>query len=274
MRKPLEPMDGRVEIEDGVVFGHTGARGRELRADIFTPPDAVKDRPAVLLVHGGGWQNGDRGQLRGYGIALARLGYLCVACEYRLSGEAVWPAQVHDVKAALRFMRANSSELGLDPARIAVSGNSAGAHLSLMLGATPDAPQFEGEGGNAGVGTGVAAVVAFYAPTVLRRTDIDGAVDRLFGPGVPEEVLRAASPVEHARKDFPPTLLAHGSKDETVPVTASLVMHEALTSAGAPVELHIYNDLPHAFDSDRTMGKHSAQLIAQFLDRNLCINQA
>ncbi len=94
----------RVTIEEDVVFGTGG--GRDLKCDVYTPPGGPASAPAVLLVHGGGWRNGDRTQLRGYGILLGREGYLCVASEYRLSGEAKWPAQIHDVKAALRRMRA------------------------------------------------------------------------------------------------------------------------------------------------------------------------
>src|SRR3970040_1313378 len=150
----------RVSIEEGVVFGTGGGRG--LKCDGFTPPGKPKDAPAVLLVHGGGWLDGDRTQLRGYGILLGRKGYVCVASEYRLSGGSRWAAQIHDVKAAIRWMRANAADLGLDPARIAVSGNSAGGHLSLMAGATQDAPAFEGEGGHLRHSTPGFAGIAFY----------------------------------------------------------------------------------------------------------------
>ena len=87
----MKPLEGRVTVEEGVVFGEGG--GRPLHCDIFMPPvsaDGPVDRRSVLLVHGGGWQNGDRSQLRGYGISLGRLGFVCVACEYRLSDEAIW----------------------------------------------------------------------------------------------------------------------------------------------------------------------------------------
>ena len=150
--------DGRVTIEEGVVFGTGG--GRELKADVFVPPGDVKNAPAVLLVHGGAWREGDRTQLRGYGILLGRRGYVCVASEYRLVGESAWPAQIHDVKAALRWMRANATQLGIDPAKIAIEGNSAGAHLALLAAGTPDRPEFEGEGGHAGVSTAVAAAAS------------------------------------------------------------------------------------------------------------------
>ena len=149
---------GRVTIEEGVVFGTAGAR--DLKCDVYTPPGRPENAPAVLMVHGGSWRNGDRTQLRGYGILIGLEGYLCVCTEYRLLDEAAWPAQIHDVKAAIRWMRANSSRLGLDPERIVIEGNSAGGHLALLAAGTPGRPDFEGEGGNPGVPTDVAAVPA------------------------------------------------------------------------------------------------------------------
>ena len=127
---------GRVTIEEGVVVGKAGTR--DLHADVFHPPGDVRDAPGVLLVHGGGWRGGDRTQLRGYGLLLGREGYVCVACEYRLNPEATWPDHIHDVKAALRWMRANAGQLGVDPSRIAIEGNSAGAHLALLAAGTPN----------------------------------------------------------------------------------------------------------------------------------------
>ena len=120
----------RVTVEEDSVVGDAG--GRELRADIYRPPEPLETRPAVLLIHGGGWWMGDRAQLRYYGFALGRRGYLCVACEYRLTGVAAWPAQIHDVKTTLRWMRANSEELAIDPSRIATWAHSAGGHLALF----------------------------------------------------------------------------------------------------------------------------------------------
>ena len=140
----MHPESTRVTIQEGVLIDTVD--GRELRYDIFTPPGTPRNAPGVLLVHGGAWMQGDPSQLRGYGIFLGRLGYVCVSAAYRLSGEAKWPAQIHDVKAALRWMRANAESLGLDPSRIAVHGNSAGAHLALMLAATANRPEWEGDG--------------------------------------------------------------------------------------------------------------------------------
>jgi acetyl esterase/lipase len=259
--------DGRVRIEDDVAYGTGG--GRTLRCDLFHPPEPGTNRPAVVLIHGGAWRQGDRKQLRGYGIALARRGYVCAAVEYRLSGEAKWPAQLHDVKAALRFVRSRSAELGIDPAKICVSGNSAGGHLALLLAGTRDQPEFEGEGGNPGVSSDCAACIAFYPPTTLIKPRPGTPEGALFAEDADEVTVRLASPVEHARKEFPPTQLLHGNRDQLVRPSASLKMYDALAKAGAPVELHLYNGAPHGFDASRELGRQCIELMALFLDRHV-----
>jgi len=263
------PEYGRVTIEEGVVFGTGG--GRDLKVDIYTPPGKPTGAPGVLLIHGGSWSGGDRTQLRGYGILLGRLGYLCVACEYRLSGEAAWPAQIHDVKAALRWMRANADQLGLDPARVAVSGNSAGAHLALVAGGTPNLPTFEGTGGNPGTDTTVGAVISFYGPSDFGSDpkNVQGAIAQLMGPNVTAETLRGASPVTYTSAGYPPTLLIHGNGDELVDPESSFRVYRELAKAKVPVELHMYEGLPHAFDSSPIYGRQSADIIANFLARHL-----
>lgn len=255
----------RVTVDEGLVFGAGG--GRDLLCDVYRPPAGVANGAAVLLVHGGGWSSGDRSQLKGFGILLGREGYLCVASEYRLTGEAPWPAQIEDVKAAIRWMRANADELGIDADRIAIEGNSAGAQLATFAAGTAGDPRWEGSGGNEGVSTAVAAAIGFYTPTLFGagfdepRGAIAGAVLMLG------DQADAASPLTYASADFPPTLLVHGNDDSLVPESASLLMYEALRSAGAPVELHIYADQPHAFDADPAFGRQSAAIMRLFLDR-------
>jgi acetyl esterase/lipase len=259
--------DGQVRVEEQVVFGTGG--GRDLHCDVFHPPVEGTGRPAVLLVHGGAWMHGDRTQLRGYGILLARYGIVCVASEYRLSGEAQWPAQIHDVKAALRWLRANAERLGVDATRIIVSGNSAGAHLALMLAGLPSGEQ-DGDGGNPGVPTDVAAVIAIYPPTELRRgRHLDDPISLLLGPDANRELEAAASPIKYVHPGYPPTMLVHGNADEIVPVEASFAMYHALVEAGAPVELHVFDGEAHAFDTNPALGRQVADLIALFIERKV-----
>ena len=269
------PSSARVRIETGVVCGIGG--GRELRCDVFTPTAGTANGVGVLLIHGGAWMQGDRSQLHGYGVFLGRSGYTSVACEYRLSGEAKWPAQLEDVKLALSWMRANSAQLGIDPDRIAVSGNSAGGHLSLMLAATQDIADFDGTGGHAGVASHVAAAIAFYAPANLgvpaspehKAPRLEAVVAALFGEDQSIERLRGASPIFYARADFPPTMLLTGNADELVSADESVRMYRALVGAGARAELHVYEGAPHAFDATPQYGRHCASLIQLFLDRQV-----
>lgn len=259
----------RVTIEEGSVVGEGG--GRELKADLFTPPAGTSNGTGVLLVHGGSWVGGDRAQLRGYGILLGRNGYTSLACEYRLAPGAHWPAQLHDVKAALRWFRASAPRLGIDPGKIAVSGNSAGGHLALMMAATQNAESFEGSGGNPGVPTDVAACIAFYAPVLLGApgAGLSAAVRAFLGRDATDERVREASPITQATGAFPPTMLLTGNNDALVPDESSVRMYSALRDAGAKAELHIFEGAPHAFDALPLYGRQCAALMQIFLDRHV-----
>ena len=263
-----ESSEGQVTIEEAVPVGHGG--DRELLVDIYRPPEHIETRPAVLLIHGGGFQMGDREQLKWYGLMLGRRGYLCVTCEYRLVHEAPWPAQIHDIKTALRWMRASAEELDIDRERIAVWGHSAGAHLALFAAGTQNDPAWEGEGGHAGTGTDVAVAVAYYAPVKLWRSeDSFSPIDILLAGDGSEDAVRAASPLSYVSGSYPPTALLHGSDDVTVPVEQSTLMYEALREAGVPVELLILAGQPHSFDLGRIVGRQGMTTGALFLDRYL-----
>ena len=271
----MAPSDGRVTVEEGVVYGTAGAGGRDLKCDVYRPPGDVPPggAPAVLLVHGGSWRQGDRSQLKGYGILLGRAGYVCVAPEYRLLGEAPWPAAIEDVKAAIRWVRASASSLGVDPSRIAVEGNSAGAHLALLAAGTPDRAELEGAGGNEGVSSAVAAAAAIYAPTLFfadgSARESGGLPFIVLAEDGDHEAAALASPVRHVTAEYPPTFLAHGTTDTTVPVSATVRMYEALADAGVPVEMHLYAEQPHAFDAQPKFGRQVAAEMLLFLDRYL-----
>jgi acetyl esterase/lipase len=237
-------------VETNRVFATGG--DRDLKCDIYTPENVREPAPAVLIVHGGGWRMGNKDWMAGPAGHLARKGYVCIANEYRLNTESPWPAQIEDVKAAIRWVRVNAAELGIHPDMICLQGHSAGAHLSLHAAGTPNMEQFSGAGGNPGVDESVAATAVFYAPVRFSQRDeiLSGATPlrSLLGhdKGSGEEA-RKASPIEYASARFPPTLLLHGTADKVVPPSASMRMYEALSTAGARVELHMLSDLPHGF---------------------------
>ena len=244
----------RVAIET-VEVGSGGDRA--LLADLYRPP--VPNGCGLLLIHGGSFVQGDRTQLRGYGILLGRIGYTCLACEYRLAPASKWPAQIDDVQTALRYLHDHAAALGIDPAKIAVSGNSAGGQLSLMAAARRDSP--------------VAAAIAFYPPT-----DFLGPGTRALGPrgmsylvgdDTSDAKLRSISPVNFVSAEFPPTMLITGNRDDIVEWRDSLSMYLGLIDAGARAELHVFDDQPHAFDAVPDFGRQCATLMQLFLDRNV-----
>jgi acetyl esterase/lipase len=248
-------MSDRVEVET-VSVGHGG--GRELLADLYRPPSP--NGCGVLLIYGGGFVEGDRRQLAGYGIALGRVGYTSLACEYRLAGEALWPAALDDVHTAFEYFHGEAKSLGLAKSKMAVSGNSAGGCLSLLVAATSPLP--------------VAASIAFYAPADFLGEDARAhgspqGMKYLLGEDVTEERLRAMSPITYARSSFPPSLLLTGNRDKRVDWKESLHLCEALTEAGARCELHVFDGLEHAFDLSPEYGRLSAALMTRFLDSHV-----
>ncbi len=167
---------------------------RPLEIDVWLPLRSEDPAPAVLFLHGGGWRAGSRhlagpafrGVLPSPFEQVARAGIAVASADYRLSGEATWPAQLHDVKAAVRWLRARAGELGIDGDRIAAWGESAGGHLAELLGLTTGDPALEGDVGVTGPSSEVCAVVAWYAPSDLRMM----AADTGHQPDGPETPAR------------------------------------------------------------------------------------
>jgi acetyl esterase/lipase len=265
---PLPPARlaaGGTRLLPGVPYaGWPGVRPLEL--DLWLPPEKPEPEPvpAVVFLHGGGWRAGSR-HLAGPAFAgaepnpfeqVAQAGIAVASADYRLSGEARWPAQLHDVKAAVRWLRVRAGELGLDGERIAAWGESAGGHLAALLGLTAGDPALEGGLGVTGPSSGVAAVVAWYAPSDLLAM----AADTRTSPGDPgtreagllgappaavPDLAAQASPLVHVSPAAPPFLLLHGAADRAVPCAQSQRLHDALAEAGAGVELALYPDADH-----------------------------
>ncbi|WP_119067128.1 alpha/beta hydrolase [Aggregatilinea lenta] len=231
----------RVRVTRDVLFA--APDGYPLRLDVYEPEQADGPRPAVVVVHGGAWFQGDKST---YAFGwhdrwLAAQGYVVFDVQYRLSGR--WPAPLNDVKCAIRWVRANAARYGVDPGRIALVGRSAGAHLALMAAYTAGDPAyaagcFSGEGAPEDE---VQAVVASYAPSDLRLWSAEpgGAIAALLG-GLPDEIpdlYASASPVSHVRSGLPPTLLIHGQRDRLVPPAHSELLANHLRAAGVKTVL-------------------------------------
>src|SRR5687768_12543691 len=159
------PLPAGTQTKYDLPYVENGKSSQSL--DLFIPAGATADKPLPLVVwiHGGGWRQGDKA--RCLALPLLAHGYAVASINYRLSGEAQFPAQIHDCKAAIRWLRANAKEHGIDADRIGVWGSSAGGHLVALLGTSGDVKELEGELGNAGVSSRVQAVCDFFGPAEL-----------------------------------------------------------------------------------------------------------
>lgn len=235
---------------DDVVYAKTGTR--ELHVDIVMPKDApAKPHPCVVWIHGGGWSKGTH--KANQAAWLAGKGYVAASVEYRLSGEAIYPAQIQDCKAAIRFLRAHAKDYGIDPNRIGVWGGSAGGHLVACLGTTGGVKELEGSEGNPKESSRVQAVCDFFGPTDLMASpkwlSPPPQVSALLGgsPADKPELARLASPVKFVDRKDPPFLIVHGEEDKLVPISQSEELYEALKKAGVSVSFVRVKNAGHGF---------------------------
>lgn len=228
----------KINVETDIEYAKAG--DISLQLDVLKPKAASdKPRPCIVWIHGGGWQNGNKssgtGRLAGY---VASGDFVGVSVGYRLTDKGSWPAQIHDCKAAIRWIRANKEKLGIDDSKIGVWGSSAGGHLVSHLGSSGDVKEVEGDLGTTGLSSRVACVVDFCGPSDFPNFQMtSGAqnpITKLLG-GSPKEksdVARQASPVTFVTKDDPPFLIVHGTDDRTVPFRQAELLHEAQKQAG------------------------------------------
>lgn len=257
---------GSGPVEKDVVFGKGG--NTDLRLDIYRPPAGTEKRMATIHIHGGGFTGGSKETLSERVPPYSSRGYVGLAVQYRLAGDAKWPAQIEDVKAAIRWARANAKSLGVDPDKIGVVGHSAGGHLALFAAGTGNRPEFEGKGGTPGVGTEVAVCCAYY-PAIEVRPRADGTANNLLSPGSDAAAHRAASPVTYVSSAFPPTVIFHGTVDTTIPLESSERLFRELRAVKVPTEFHAIEGVPHVFDSNREFAEAAAALADLFIDRHV-----
>lgn len=252
----------RTEILRDIEFASVG--GQALKLDLHLPRGKSRS-PLIVWVHGGAWRSGSRKDMPLE--KLVEAGYAVASVDYRLSTEARFPAQIHDIKAAVRFLRAHAGNWKLTK-KILIAGDSAGGHLAALVGVSGGSTELEGDIGNdRGQSSGVQGIISFYGganlTTILRQSTPHGlsvrvpALELLLG-GQPEDVpalARLASPVFHVDRNDPPLLLLHGDQDPQMPVNQSLELCGAYKKVNAHVQLEVVHDAMHGgsmfYDAER-----------------------
>lgn len=227
----------KVVSEHDLVYSKVG--DTELKLDLARPAEGEGPFPGVIVIHGGAWRAGDKASNRPLLAAFAQRGYVAISPQYRFCPKEPFPAQVHDVKAAVRWLRSHAGDYKLDADHIGAMGFSAGGHLALMLGVTGPGDGLEGDGVAEGAPSSrVQAVVNYFGPTALGAADIPEVSKPLvrdFLGGTPEEKpeeVKRASPITFVSKDDPPVLTFQGTKDPLVPHTQAFTLTDAMTQAG------------------------------------------
>jgi acetyl esterase/lipase len=224
----------------------------------------------VICIHGGGFRAGHRDGYNTLCLRLAERGYVALTVSYRLAPKYQFPAAVHDVKAAVRWLRANAEKYRVDPQRIGVTGGSAGGHLAQFLGVTAGIRQFEGEGGHPGQSSAVACVVNVYGPSDFTQSygkSVDAAevLPLFLGGNVQQERRRhiLASPLYWVTPEAAPTLCIHGTEDKYVAHEQAVWLIDRLQAAEVPAELLTLPGAGHGFKGEDAQ-KADAALFAYF----------
>jgi acetyl esterase/lipase len=223
------------------------------KLDLFMPPGASSACPLLVWVHGGAWKGGSKENCPAVGMVAQ--GWVVASLNYRFSQHAIFPAQIEDCKAAVRFLRANADKYKIDKGRVAAWGASAGGHLVAMLGTTGQTKEFD-VGAHLDQSSAVSCVINWFGPadflrwkdgTIIKPSKNDDVVAKLFGGPVMEhqDLAKKASPLYFVDKNSAPMLLMHGDKDSLVPVQQSRDLYAALEKAGVESKLQIYPNTDH-----------------------------
>ena len=258
-------------LKDVAYLGGT----RKEKADIYSPldHDKAKPLPGIIVIHGGGFNDGDKARGRELNISenLTIKGYVCMSINYKLrrtQGQVTWPQSVHDAKAAVRYLRKEAANLGVDPEKIGVIGCSAGCNLSMMLATTGPADGFDAVKGEPyqDVSARVTCAVGFYgAVDLMNYHDM-----KMFAKTREEapELYKKGSPITYLDAKDPPMLLVHGTADVTVPLSQSETYLKIAKEKGAPCVLEVIPDAPHTFDLQPKQ-RDLRPLVTAFFDQHL-----
>jgi acetyl esterase/lipase len=248
-----------------------------LKLDLYVPT-AAKSPPVVVWVHGGAWRSGSKANPPL--VPLAERGYAIASIDYRLSPVAKFPAQIHDIKAAIRYLRATAKEHGTSAEKMAIAGGSAGGHLAALVGVTNGVKELEGDiGQHRDQSSDVHAIVDFYGAsnltTILDQSTPHGlsvrvpALELLLGgqPDAKADLARLASPVFHVDKTDPPLLIYHGDQDPQMPINQAHELVGGYKKTGLPVTFEVVYGGAHGGKLFYTADQLNQ--VAEFLNRNL-----
>jgi acetyl esterase/lipase len=275
---PFAVRAAELVVPENVIFErdveYSNPDGQHLQVNIARPKGASGNLPAVLLIHGGGFRAGNREGYNGLCVKLAQRGFVAATVTYRLAPKYQFPAAVYDVKAAVRWLRANAATYHIDPAKIGVTGDSAGGHLAQFLGVTPGVSEFEGDGGHADQSSAVTCVVNRYGPSDLTRSygkSVDAAEVLPLWLGGNLETARPrhirASPLNWANPNAAPTLILHGTDDKYVAYEQAVWMRDRLQACGVEVELKTFEGAGHGFKGqDAEQAEHA---LIEFFEKHL-----
>jgi acetyl esterase/lipase len=259
-----------VRVVPDLVYAKYGERALLLDLYLPSPSSSAAEQmhPGVVVVRGGGWMVNDRKRFAHLASALAEKGVAAACIEYRMADEAAFPGAIQDVKAAVRWMRANAAKYGIDSRAIGTLGGSSGAHMALLAGLTGGVAEFEGNGGHADTSSEIQGVVAMATPAdLLSLSDNNKRTVGTFLHATPEEdsgKWQWASPVNHIARGGPAVLLLHGADDDSVPFNQSADFARRYREAGASAELHVLPGAPHAFWNYRPWFGEAVERAANF----------
>jgi acetyl esterase/lipase len=248
---PPKPAPMKVELEQDIVY--TKAGDAELKLDLTRPGGGEGPFPAVVVIHGGAWRAGNKADVRGISAEFARRGYVAVGPQYRFCPKDTFPAQVHDVKAAVRWIKSNAKKYRVDPERVGAMGFSAGGHLALMLGLTSPSDGLEGDVQAGAPDSRVRAVVNYFGPSDLAASDIPDICKpwvRDFLGGTPTDKPAAAaqaSPLTFVSKDDAPVLTFQGTKDALVPYNQAIKLADAMSAKGVAGRVELLVGADHGW---------------------------
>lgn len=236
-----------VEVIKDIEYGKVG--DVSLRLNIVRPKDAKDPLPVIVFIHGGGWNSGNKDDDTGLLCGFAKQGYVGVSVEYRFVDVARFPAQIEDCKCAIRFLKANAEQYGIEADRIGVWGDSAGGHLAALLGTSGGVKELEGRGGWQDTSSSVNAVCDWYGPVGLADIPLsdDHPYSQLLGstPRANPELARLSDPVSFISEDDPPILIMHGDKDELVPIVLSEQFYQKLKQGGVDATMETVKGAGH-----------------------------